>query len=150
MSDKPTLKDLLERVRALGPMTRQQLEEQRVDWAYGNLAATTNHRPTREGFARFLRSRGWTEERIRSFVDAPHHFTWEPLPCPRCGRTPRLALREHGEGYLARYTCRRWYRRRACFPDAPAVGEARREVVAQEAASILWNLAVRMERVTRG
>lgn len=40
--------DLLERARALPPMTDEQRREQRINFAWGNLACSTNHRVARE------------------------------------------------------------------------------------------------------
>jgi hypothetical protein len=37
-------------------------EAQAMDFAYGNLAASTNHMPTREAFAALAAKRGWSPE----------------------------------------------------------------------------------------
>lgn len=35
-------------------------KEEKLDWAYGNLACTTNHRPVREAFLAVALDQGWT------------------------------------------------------------------------------------------
>ena len=59
---------LIEQAKKLPPMTGEKLEEQAMDFAYGNLAASTNHRPTRRAFAALARDRGWTEERFAEWA----------------------------------------------------------------------------------
>ena len=63
-----TLEDLLEKVRALPPMTVRQREEQSFGFAYGNLACTTNHKPTRSAFRALAAQRGWTEAEFEAWA----------------------------------------------------------------------------------
>jgi hypothetical protein len=46
----PTLDELIEEVGNLPGMTEEERAHQRLDFAYGNLAASTNHKPTRRAF----------------------------------------------------------------------------------------------------
>jgi hypothetical protein len=62
------LEALLEKVRALPPMTPRQREEQALDWTYGNLACSTNHKPARLAFAKVALSRGWTPEGFEAWA----------------------------------------------------------------------------------
>jgi hypothetical protein len=64
-----TLEELYEKVRKLPPMTERQREEQGFSFSYGNLACTTNHKPTRAAFAKLARDRGWTEEQFAAWAD---------------------------------------------------------------------------------
>lgn len=52
---------LIERMKNLPPMTARQAEEQRMDFAYGNLYLTERHRPSRKVFASLCKDRGWTD-----------------------------------------------------------------------------------------
>lgn len=54
------LADLIEKVRNLPPMTRKQRRLQSLNWAYGNLACSTNHKPTRAAFAKLFRKDGFS------------------------------------------------------------------------------------------
>ncbi len=51
---------LMKAARALPPTTEQQKREQRFDFAYGNLACTTNHKPSLRAFAQLAMKQGWT------------------------------------------------------------------------------------------
>lgn len=62
-------RQLRDEVRALPPMTRRQAEEQRLDFTYGNLACSTNHKPRREVFKEIALGRGWTEEQFDKWAD---------------------------------------------------------------------------------
>lgn len=55
-----TLVQLIEAVRKLPPMTERQRKEQALDFAYGQLAASTHHKPSRSVFLRIAREDGWT------------------------------------------------------------------------------------------
>lgn len=57
------------------PMTPEQQEEQRLDFAYGNLACSTNHKPSRAAFWKVAHERGWTQERFDSWA---HGREWLP------------------------------------------------------------------------
>lgn len=48
------------RVAALPPMTAAERRAQRLDWIYGQLACSTNHKPTRASFEELALERGWT------------------------------------------------------------------------------------------
>jgi hypothetical protein len=63
------LEDLLKKVKALPPMTKRQREEQSFDFAYGNLACTTNHKPVRQAFALLAKSRGWTAPQFTEWAE---------------------------------------------------------------------------------
>jgi hypothetical protein len=52
------LEALLAEARALPPMTARQREEQAFDFAHGNLAASTDHKPQRDAFAKLAADRG--------------------------------------------------------------------------------------------
>jgi hypothetical protein len=51
------------------PVTPDQMLEQSIDFAYGNLAASTNHRLMREAFRQLALEKGWTEERFNQWAD---------------------------------------------------------------------------------
>ena len=51
--------ELLALIRGAPSPTPEQLEEQRFDFAYGNLAASTNHKPSRAAFESMAKDRGW-------------------------------------------------------------------------------------------
>jgi hypothetical protein len=77
MSDVERLAVLLELVRKLPPPTEFERQEQALAFAYGNLAASTNHKPTREGFRKLARERyGWTDEQFDAFANA--RSGWAP------------------------------------------------------------------------
>ncbi len=49
--------------------TPEQLEEQRFDFAYGNLAASTNHKPSRAAFESLAAERGWSIQRFSKWAE---------------------------------------------------------------------------------
>jgi hypothetical protein len=59
---KARLEASIESVRRLPPMTQHQRQEQTLDFAYGNLALSTNHRPIKSAFEHIAKALGWTEE----------------------------------------------------------------------------------------
>ncbi len=63
-----TLAELIKIARALPPMTREEVEEQAVCFAYGNLACTTNHKPVRAAFETMCLGRGWSKERFAAWA----------------------------------------------------------------------------------
>lgn len=65
-----TLDDLLDRIRKLPPMTEEEKEAQAIDWVWGQLAASTNHKPRRAVFRTMALARGWTEERFKTWADS--------------------------------------------------------------------------------
>lgn len=64
-----TLDELLEKVRKLPPMTEEEKDLQAIDWIWGQLACSTNHKPRREVFKKMALARGWTEERFDKWAD---------------------------------------------------------------------------------
>lgn len=57
-------------------MTRDQEEAQALDFAYGNLACSTNHRPMRAAFADVARDRyGWTDQRFAAWAAGKKWWT---------------------------------------------------------------------------
>jgi hypothetical protein len=56
-----TLDELLEQARTI-KMTQAQEREQRLDFAYGNLAASSNHKPRRSAFRNLALTMGMSEE----------------------------------------------------------------------------------------
>jgi hypothetical protein len=60
----PELEALLAKARAAPTMTPEQRDEQWMTFAYGNLACTTNHKPSRAAFAALARSKGWSRDRF--------------------------------------------------------------------------------------
>jgi hypothetical protein len=61
--------ELLEKVRKLPPMTPDEKFAQRLDFAYGNLACSTNHKPTREAFAELAKGYGWSFQRFAVWAE---------------------------------------------------------------------------------
>lgn len=60
---------LLEAARKLPPMTRDQRDEQTLCFAYGNLACTTNHKPSRAAFRVIaMRDMKWDRERFEAWA----------------------------------------------------------------------------------
>lgn len=56
------MKRAVERFNALPPEEQARHQElQSFSFAYGNLAMTTNHKPTRDAFRTMAIRRGWTE-----------------------------------------------------------------------------------------
>jgi hypothetical protein len=73
MSNKKTLQsvaaELLARAKALPPMTVREAAHQAADWAYGNLACSSNHKPNREAFRKLLSERGWTDNEFDEWAN---------------------------------------------------------------------------------
>jgi len=59
---------LVRLVKTAPPLTPEELETQRFDFAYGNLAASTNHKPSRAAFWKLASERGWTKARFEKFA----------------------------------------------------------------------------------
>jgi hypothetical protein len=59
------LRKLIEGAR---PMTPEEQEAQRFDWAYGNLACSTNHKPSRAAFLWLAQERGWAIEQFHKWA----------------------------------------------------------------------------------
>jgi hypothetical protein len=57
-----TIDQLMYLVRELPPMTERELRDQGLDFVYGNLAASTNHKPKRDVFAKLADDMGFTPE----------------------------------------------------------------------------------------
>ena len=70
-----TLDELLRLARMLPPMTPAERDEQRLDWAYGNLACSRNHRPSRLAFYDLAKWVGWSKERFDEWAADKE---WEP------------------------------------------------------------------------
>jgi hypothetical protein len=67
-------------VRALPPMTAEEREAQTLDFVYGNLATSTNHRPVRDAFAKIAAERyGWSAEHFDKWVEGR---TWRSAATP--------------------------------------------------------------------
>jgi hypothetical protein len=69
MIDDKTFTDLFDESRKLPPMTTRERQIQSLDFAYGNLACTTNHKPTRQAFALLAKSRGWTAPQFTEWAE---------------------------------------------------------------------------------
>jgi hypothetical protein len=64
------LETLLERAWALPPPTKEERDEQALWFTYGNLAASTNHKPSLVAFWEIARDRfGWSPERFIKWAD---------------------------------------------------------------------------------
>ena len=61
--------ELLALIRGTPSPRLEQLEEQRFDFAYGNLAASTNHKPSRAAFESLAKDRGWTVEHFNKWAE---------------------------------------------------------------------------------
>lgn len=61
--------ELLALIRNAPSPTPEQLEKQRFDFAYGNLAASTNHKPSRAAFESMAKDRGWTVEQFNKWAE---------------------------------------------------------------------------------
>jgi hypothetical protein len=61
--------ELLALIRNTPLPTPEQLEEQRFDFAYGNLAASTNHKPSRAAFESLAKDRGWAAEQFNKWAE---------------------------------------------------------------------------------
>ena len=64
-----TFEELLAEVRKLLPMTKDERDEQAMSFAYGNLACTTNHKPTRRAFEALSAGKGWSKERFDAWAN---------------------------------------------------------------------------------
>jgi len=69
MTSLDELSLLLEAARRLPPMTAEERALQALNFAYGNLACTTNHKPARGAFRRMTADLGWPEERFAQWAD---------------------------------------------------------------------------------
>lgn len=64
------LKSEVLRRQAEGLLPKTLSNEERADWVYGNLAASTNHRPTRAAFYKvFVESGRFEEEEFNEWAD---------------------------------------------------------------------------------
>jgi len=66
----------LEKVKALPPMSEEQRLEQAIDFTFGNLACSTNHKASREAIAALVWKNAWKkiqehldENELRKVVD---------------------------------------------------------------------------------
>ena len=62
--------DLRAQVAALPPMTEAERRAQAIDFAYGNLACTTRHKPDRETFRALALSKGFDEAWFEAWAAA--------------------------------------------------------------------------------
>lgn len=61
--------ELKAKLASLPPPSEFDRQKQALDFAYGNLAASTNHRPSREAFKKLAKERyGWTDEQFDEFA----------------------------------------------------------------------------------
>ena len=61
-TDAKRLAQLMEDAKKLPPMTEVERQEQALNFTYGNLAASTRHKPQRAAFAKIAREEyGWSE-----------------------------------------------------------------------------------------
>lgn len=69
------LDELLEAARKRPPMTADERNEQALSFAYGNLACTTNHKPSRRAFRHIaIEKYGWSDERFEKWAEGKE---WE-------------------------------------------------------------------------
>lgn len=69
------LENLLKRLKELPPPTERERQEQTLSFAWGNLACSTNHKPSRSAFKNLARERyGWTDEEFDAWAD---RMRWE-------------------------------------------------------------------------
>lgn len=47
---------------------KKEKDMQRFDWAYGNLAASTNHKPSRKAFLKLFLDEGYSEADFEEFA----------------------------------------------------------------------------------
>ena len=57
------LKEALKWAKTLPPMTEEQKLEQSIDWVFGNLAASSNHKIPREAIAALVWKNAWLQQR---------------------------------------------------------------------------------------
>lgn len=60
---------LKELARLAPEPTAEQREFQRFDFAYGNLACSTNHKPSREAFRNLALERGWSKDQFEKWAE---------------------------------------------------------------------------------
>lgn len=75
ITDNPTLAALIEQVRKLPKMTGEEHLLQAISFSYGNLAMTTNHKPTRAAFRKVWVDIGLAESKFDAWAD--QHQWWE-------------------------------------------------------------------------
>lgn len=63
------------KARALPPMTEKERLMQALDFAYGNLACSTNHKPSRRAFALLARDHGMALTDFWAWADGKE---WAP------------------------------------------------------------------------
>ncbi len=72
MSDR--YRELAERIAAAPPLTERERHLQRLSFTYGNLACTTNHRPSKRAFRAAALANGVPEDVYDEFEA---RVTWE-------------------------------------------------------------------------
>ena len=55
-------------LRSVPEPSPEEREAQRFDFVYGNLACSTNHKPSRAAFLHLAQERGWSVERFEKFA----------------------------------------------------------------------------------
>ena len=54
--------------KKLHPPTEREKQISRFSYAYGNLACSTNHKPTLAAFAAMAKSEGWSAEEFKDWA----------------------------------------------------------------------------------
>ena len=62
------LDELLAKAKTLPPMTVREKQEQKLGFAWGNLACSSNHKPTRAPFEETAKDWGWTEAEFEKWA----------------------------------------------------------------------------------
>lgn len=78
------LREALMKVRSLPPMTPTEQVEQALDFAYGNLAASTRSKPVREAFWVLAHEKGWSGLQFDMWAACRK---WWPSPDAEAKRT---------------------------------------------------------------
>lgn len=82
---KQLLQELLDRARQLPPATTEEQHERAMSFAYGNLAMTTKHKPSRAAFEKLAAYRyGWSAEKFKAWADQRNGWL-ESTNAPRNG-----------------------------------------------------------------
>lgn len=55
-------------VNDLPPMSERSRRHQALDWAYGNLACSTNHKPQLDAFRKVALGNGWASEEFEEWA----------------------------------------------------------------------------------
>lgn len=85
-SDSPTLNAMVENARKI-KMTPDQQLYQSLDFAYGNLACSSNHKPNREAFKTLAMERGMSASEFESWADKREWIANTVVKCLKCNDT---------------------------------------------------------------